>query len=115
MSRESGSPWMYSITRSSSPSIDTTSSIAATFGWRMRPFDGDRSREAPRPHQPPEVHGGHAPGAHFVEQEVSTDGAVLKLALHHAVANVPCRRVRAGVGRSLSSLGRLQICAWMEW
>ena len=32
ISRASDSPWMYSMTRKSSPSVDTTSSVAATLG-----------------------------------------------------------------------------------
>ena len=35
-SRESDSPCTYSITRKSSPSVATTSSVGTTFGCRMR-------------------------------------------------------------------------------
>ena len=84
MSRASDSPCTYSMTRKSSPSVATTSSVGTTLGWRMRAasrassrnigevgiarelgvqaLDRDGAREAGRAEEAPEVDGGHATG-----------------------------------------------------
>ena len=84
------------MTRNSSPSFATTSSVETTFGCRMRAasrassrnietnsgsvancgmqaLDRDGAREADGAEQPPEVHGRHAAGGDLVVERVAPD------------------------------------------
>ena len=102
-SRESDSPWTYSITRKSSPLAATTSSVGTTFGWRMRaaeprlveehgdelgvlgelrvqPLDGHGAREAHGTEQPPDVTRRHPAGRNLVVETVPAERALSLLA-----------------------------------
>ncbi len=97
----SDSPWTYSITRKSSPSSATTSSVGTTFGCRMRAasarlveehrdelgvlrelrvqaLDRDGAREARRPEQAPEVHRRHP-----ARRDLVVDGVPPEESRHH--------------------------------